>query len=171
MSGTVYLSVRMVHVLVGVFWAGAVFFSALFLDPAVREAGPEGGKVMGVLQRRGWMNMALTLGTLTVASGLYLMWVMSGHFAPAFMGSRTGILLSTGMLAGIVTLGIGVGLSLPTSRKMAAVSARVASAGGPPAAEDLAELARLRGRMTLLLRVVAVLLLVAVVTMGLGPHW
>lgn len=165
-----YLSVRVLHVLFGVFWAGAVFFSALFLDPAVREAGPEGGKVMGVLQRRGWMRAALTMGTLTVVTGVYLLWVMSGRFSPGFMGSRPGILLSTGMLAGILTLGIGMGLSMPTAKKVGALSAKLASAGGAPSAEDLAELARLRGRMTLLLRTVAVLLAVAVVTMALGPH-
>lgn len=165
-----YLSVRVLHVLFGVFWAGAVFFSALFLDPAVREAGPEGGKVMGVLQRRGWMNAVLTMGTLTVLTGVYLLWVMSGRFSPGFMGSRPGILLSTGMLAGLLTLGIGMGLSLPTAKKVGALSARLAAAGGPPSAEDLAELARLRGRMTRLLRTVAVLLAVAVVTMALGPH-
>ncbi|GMV04941.1 MAG: hypothetical protein AMXMBFR53_12210 [Gemmatimonadota bacterium] len=165
-----YLSVRVLHVLFGVFWAGAVFFSALFLDPAVREAGPEGGKVMGVLQRRGWMRAALTMGTLTVVTGVYLLWVMSGRFSPGFMGSRPGILLSTGMLAGILTLGIGMGLSMPTAKKVGALSAKLASAAGAPSAEDLAELARLRGRMTLLLRTVAVLLAVAVVTMALGPH-
>lgn len=164
-----YLSVRVLHVLTGVFWAGSVFFSALFLDPAVRAAGPEGGKVMGVLQRRGWIYAMLTLGTLTVASGLYLLWIMSGHFSPAFMGSRMGILLGTGMVAGLITLTIGLGFSLPTSRRMGTVAARVA-ASAPPSPEDLTELARLRHRMTLLLRVVAALLLVATVTMALGPH-
>jgi len=63
-----------------------------------------------------------------------------------------------------------MGLSLPTAKKVGALSAKLASAGGPPSAEDLAELARLRGRMTRLLRTVAVLLAVAVVTMALGPH-
>jgi hypothetical protein len=167
---SVYLTARVVHVLLGAFWAGSVFFSALFLDPSVREAGPEGGKVMGALQRRGWMNVVLGMGTVTVLSGLYLMWVMSGHFSAGFMGSRPGILLSVGMLAGILILLVGFALSLPTSRGMGRVAARMAGAGGPPSAEDLAELGRLRGRMTLLLRVVAVLMLVAVVTMALGPH-
>lgn len=167
---TLYLSTRTLHVLLGAFWAGSIFFSVLFLDPAVRRSGPAGGRVMSELQRRGWMTAMLSAGTLTVVTGLYLMWVMSGHFSAAFMASRPGILLSIGMLAGILILSLGFGISRPTSRRLGVVAGRVAAAGDTPAPEDLAELERLRRRMTLLLRVVSALMLVAVVTMALGPH-
>ncbi len=166
----VYLAVRVFHVLLGAFWAGSILFSALILDPAVREAGPEGGKVMGVIQRRGWMSTILTIAALTVVSGLYLLWVMSGRFSPGFMGSRPGILLSVGMLAAVLALGIGLTLTRPTAARMGEISGRMASAGGSPSPDDLAELARLRDRMTTLLRAVSVLLVIAVVTMALGPH-
>ena len=194
---TMYLTARTLHVFLGAFWAGAVFFSVLFmdpavreagpedrtqasaatsladarrlavggeggwasqaqawrealarrltrlygdqaamvsaltlarrdgLDPAVREAGPEGGKVMGILQRRGWMTSVLWIGTTTVATGLYLLWTMSGHFSRGFMGSRTGILLSVGALAGMIILAIGLGVSRPTARRMGQVAAKV----------------------------------------------
>lgn len=167
---TMYLTARTLHVFLGAFWAGSVFFSVLFMDPAVREAGPEGGKVMGILQRRGWMTSVLWIGTTTVATGLYLLWTMSGHFSRGFMGSRTGILLSVGALAGMIILAIGLGVSRPTARRMGQVAAKVGAAQGPPAPEDLAELARLRARMTLLLRIVSALMVVAVVTMALAPH-
>ena len=167
---SVYLAVRVFHVLLGTFWAGSILYALLILDPAVREAGPEGGKVMGFIQRRGWMGLILTVATLTVLSGFYLLWVMSGRFSPGFMGSGPGILLSVGMLAAVLALGIGVTLTRPTAARMGEISGRVASAGRSPSADDLAELARLRDRMTTLLRVVAVLMVIAVVTMALGPH-
>jgi uncharacterized membrane protein len=166
----VYLVVRVLHVLLGAFWAGAVFFSMLLLDPAIREAGPEGGKVMGILQRRGWMTMMISAGSLTIVTGFYLFWRMSGRFAPAYMGTPGGIMLSIGMLAGILVLAVGVTFSRPTGKRIGELAGRIASAGGPPSAEDAADLARLQGRLALLLKVVATLMLVAVVTMALGPH-
>ena len=47
---------RVLHVVLGVFWGGAVIFTAFFLQPAIRDAGPEGGKVMGAIVARGLMT-------------------------------------------------------------------------------------------------------------------
>jgi len=165
-----YLSVRVAHVLFGTFWAGSVFFAVLYLNPSVIEAGPEGGKVMGILQRRGWMNAVIVIALVTVLSGFYLLWSMSGHFSSGFMGSRSGILLSVGMLAGLVALCIGLFGTVPANRRMGAIAAGAAGRGGPPSPEEVAEMTRLRDRIGLLVRVVGVLMLVAVVTMALGPH-
>ncbi|HKJ01567.1 MAG TPA: hypothetical protein VJ997_03900 [Longimicrobiales bacterium] len=165
-----YLSVRVLHVVFGAFWAGSVFFAALYFNPSVMEAGPEGGKVMGILQRRGWMSAVLVIALVTVLSGFYLLWVMSGHFSPGFMGSRSGILLSVGMLAGVIAVCIGLFGTLPANKRMGRIAAAMARKGGPPAPEDLADLTRLRDRVVLLIKVIGVLLLVAVVTMALGPH-
>ena len=165
-----YLSVRVAHVLFGTFWAGSVFFAVLYLNPSVIEAGPEGGKVMGILQRRGWMNAVIAIAWVTVLSGFYLLWSMSGHFSSGFMGSKSGILLSVGMLAGVVALCIGLFGTVPANRRMGAIAAGAAGRGGPPTPEELAELTRLRDRIGRLVRVVGVLMLVAVVTMALGPH-
>mgnify|MGYP001594844046 CR=1 FL=1 len=167
---SLYVAVRVFHVLLAAFWAGSILYSALILDPAVREAGPEGGKLMGTIQRRGWMSTILTVASLTVVSGFYLLWVMSGNFSPGLMGSRRGVLLSIGMAAAVVALGIGLTLARPTVDRIGQISGRVASAGGSPSADDLAELALLRERMTTLLRVVALLMVIALVTMAMGPH-
>lgn len=165
-----HLAVRVLHVVLGAFWAGAIFSTLLFYDPAMREAGPEGGKVMGILQRRGWSNAMMASGGLTILSGLWLFWVMSGHFAPAYMGTPRGIVLSMGMLAGILILVIGMAVTRPTGARLAEVAGRIAAAGGPPTPEQAAELARLGARMGLLLKVIGVLMLATLVTMAIGPH-
>jgi len=165
-----YLTVRVLHVLFGTFWAGSVFFVVLYLNPSVIEAGPEGGKVMGILQRRGWMNAVIFIAVVTVLTGFYLLWVMSGHFSSGFMGSKSGVLLSVGMLAGLISLGIGLFVTMPASRRMGAIAAAAAARGAPPTPEELANMTRLRDRIGVFVRVVGVLLLVAVVTMALGPH-
>jgi len=165
-----YLAVRVLHVLMGAFWAGSVFFVVLYLAPSFVEAGPEGARVAGILQRRGWSGAVMGIALVTVLSGLYLLWMMSGHFSPGFMGSRSGILLSVGMLAGVTALLVGFFGTRPANKRMGAVTAAVASRGGPPSPEEQAELLRLRDRVAVLVRLIGVLLLVAVVTMALGPH-
>lgn len=165
-----HLSVRVLHVLLGVFWAGAVFFVMLYLDPAVRATAPEGGKVMGAIQRRGYLRVMITVGTLTVVTGLYLLWRYSAGFSSSFMGSLPGMLLSTGMLAGILALAVGVHVSRPAANKLGALMEKITAGEAPPSPEDMVEVRRLQDRLTLGVRIVAVLLFVAVVTMALGPH-
>jgi uncharacterized membrane protein len=43
---TFYLTVRFLHVFAGALWLGMAIFSAFFLMPAIKEVGPDGGKVM-----------------------------------------------------------------------------------------------------------------------------
>jgi len=164
------LTIRVLHVLLGALWVGAVTFVAAFLDPTAREMGPEGGRMMGILQRRGFQRTVLILAVLTVLTGLWLLWHLSGGFSSSFMGSRSGIVLSTGGLLGIIALTIGGHVITPTGKRLGALGARLAAAGTPPAPEDLAEMARLQRRLTASLRVTAFLVLVTIALMALGPH-
>ncbi len=57
------VAMRLIHIGLGVFWAGAIFFIVLFLEPSVRAAGPDGARVMQGLQQRrsdsiptGWLR-------------------------------------------------------------------------------------------------------------------
>ena len=61
-------------------------------------------------------------------------------------------------------------MCLPANRRMGAIAAGAAARGGPPSPEEFAQLTRLRDSIGMLVRVIGVLLLVAVVTMALGPH-
>ena len=68
------LLARLVHIVVGVFWAGTVIFNAWLLAPALRDIGPDAGKVMGALARRGMLVILPVTGILTILSGLWLYW-------------------------------------------------------------------------------------------------
>lgn len=167
---SVHLAMRAVHVLLGSFWVGTVLFAMLYLDPAVREAGPDGGKVMGILLRRGYLRTILLVGAVVVLSGVYLLWTLSGGFSSGFMGSKSGVLLSTGGLAGVLALLVGAHVSLPTARRLGEVGRRLGESEGPPAQEDVDEVARLQRKLTRALRTAGILLLVAILAMALGPH-
>jgi len=165
----IYYAVRVLHVLFGVFWAGAAFLIVLFLEPSVRETGPAGGAVMGAMVRRGYSGFVNVIAILSLLTGFWLLWRMSGHFSGSFMGSRSGILISNGMLAGILAWGAGHGIR-GSVKKLTAIGARVAGSSAPPSTDDQAEMARLQNKARMYSRITAVLLLIAIVTMTLAPH-
>ena len=83
--------IRLLHVLLGVFWGGAVLFLMFFLDPATRAAGPAGGQVMQELQKRGFINVLLLVGLTTVLTGFYVLWAVSGGFDAPFRKFNAGL--------------------------------------------------------------------------------
>jgi len=113
MDVTVIL-LRLVHVLCGVFWAGALMFVVLFLEPSIRASGPEGAKVMRALIQRKYLNVIPIVGVLTILSGLWLMWIFSGGFAAAWFRSGAGMVLTLGSVTAFVAFMIGVHVLRPT---------------------------------------------------------
>ena len=51
---TTLVVLRVLHIAAGVFWAGAIMFFGLFLEPSIRAAGPGGDQQHGqpVARRR-----------------------------------------------------------------------------------------------------------------------
>ncbi|MGH8622284.1 MAG: hypothetical protein ACRET3_09115, partial [Burkholderiales bacterium] len=84
------IALRLVHVVLGMFWAGTLIFVATFLNPAVRAAGPEGAPVMQRLQERGLLSVMPVVAALTILSGLALYWRLSGGLEPVWVRSRMG---------------------------------------------------------------------------------
>ena len=63
---TLLLILRVVHIACGVYWAGTIFFFTTFLQPSVKDLGPDGGKVMIRLFERGYLTV---LPVIAVAAG------------------------------------------------------------------------------------------------------
>ena len=63
---------RFVHVVFGALWVGMVVFTTFFLMPAIQEVGPDGGKVMAAVQRRGLMTVMPVLAIGALISGIWL---------------------------------------------------------------------------------------------------
>jgi len=164
------LLLRLIHILAGVFWAGSAFFLAGFLIPAVRETGPEGGRVMGYLVVRRRLPVFVGIAMLlTVLSGL----IMYGRTAAATHGTWTGtapgIAYGVGGLAAILGAIVGMGVSGAAARRMAAIGQRAAEAGRP-SPEQQAEIQGLQRRMMLGARIAAGLIAVAVVAMATARY-
>lgn len=161
---------RLLHITFGVYWAGAIFFTVLYLQPAVAEAGPDGGKVMQGIQRRGFMKVTPLLALITILAGLELLRRVSAGFDPAWFGSRTGIVYSTGMVAAIVALTLGFFVMRVAMLKAAELAGQAQQAPEAERGAMATEIARYRTRAATTARLVAVLLLVTVVTMAVGRY-
>jgi len=152
---SITLFLRLVHILAGIFWVGAIFLIAGFLLPTARATGREGGRFMQylMLQRR----LPVFLGVaavLTVLSGFTMYGRLVSATHGAWAGTPAGIAYGTGGLAAVLGAVLGMLVSGPAARRMAAIGQR-AGKDGPPSAEQQAEIERLQGRIVLGSRLVA----------------
>jgi hypothetical protein len=170
--GTYYvILLRIVHIFSGVFWAGGTFFLVGAITPAVRFAGPDGGKFMQHVARQGRMTrMQSVAAGLTVLAGLLLYWRTSGHLNGAWITSGPGLALTIGGTAGIVAAaygGIAVG---GTATRMGRVAQELHDSGGPPSPEKLAEVQQLGARLASSGTVTAALLVIALLGMSISRY-
>ena len=168
---TLLLTLRVVHVVAGVFWAGTMFFIVWLLEPSVRSVGPDGAKVMGQLQHRGFMNIMPATAAVTILSGVGLFWRILGPPGAAWVTSGYGIALVIGGMAALAAFGIGVGILRPSTLRAGTIMGGIAAM--PDGEEKTAALGAVQGlrlRARLAGRLAAVLLLVAVVTMAVARY-
>jgi hypothetical protein len=164
-----YLSARALHVLLGATWLGFVTLMSFFLMPAVVEAGPDGGKIMAGMARRGLSRFIASIAGLTVLTGLVLFW-LTGRFgaASATIGGR---LLGVGALLGLIAAIVGggvVGRGMDRAMKLAGEAA--ATSDAKLRAQLLADAGQARDRAAKAAKVVVVLLMLTTVLMAIGPH-
>ena len=149
------LTIRVVHVLGACIWLGAAFFIAWFLMPAMREAGPDGGKVMAAVQKRGWVVLMPVIATITVLTGFWL-------YRP-YMGAEGNAAkyLGLGGVIGVIALVIGggvVGRSMSKAEKLSANPATMAEAGA------------LRAKAMTWVRIMSVLVIVTAILMTIAMY-
>ena len=167
----VIVTMRLLHVVLGVFWAGSLIFFAMFLVPSVRDAGPDGAKVMAALQRRRFLDVMPVVAALTILSGLWLYWRMSGGFNWAWITSSTGLALGIGGVIAVVAFGIGVDVMRPAALRAGAIAKQMAtSPEGPDRDAQLAQVQQLRQRSAKAGRVVAALLFVTTALMAVARY-
>jgi uncharacterized membrane protein len=168
---TLLILLRIVHVVGGVFWAGAILFVVLFLEPAVREAGPDGAQVMQGLRKRRYLEVVPVTAALTLVSGYWLYWRTFGRLYPGPGASGVEVTLGVGGLASLVAFVIGMSLLRPSALRIGALGAELAQTTAPDRKGSLTEeIGRLRLRMRRSGRWVATLLGIAILCMAVGRY-
>lgn len=161
---------RIVHVVIGVFWVGAVVFIAAFLMPSVRAAGPAGGAVMQRLIQARLSLWLMGAALLTIISGFGLYWHDSAGFQSAWLGSGPGRVFGLGGVFALAAVVVGMTVNSPAARRLGEVSGRVQASGRPPAPDDLAAIQALQGRLARGTIWAAVLLGLATLAMAVARY-
>jgi uncharacterized membrane protein len=160
------LVLRMIHILGGVFWAGASLLMAFFVEPTVRTSGDDGRRFMQrFAAQSGLTTWMLIASTATVLAGLWLLWIVSDGLQLAFLSTGRGLGLTLGALAAVVGYGVGYFMQNRPIRRMVALGGQIAASGAPPTPAQGAEIQQLTvtvrrgGHITTGLLVVAILLM------------
>ncbi len=170
MTPTLLLVLRLVHVVLGVFWAGTVLFIGLLLFPSVRAAGPAGGQVMARLMERRMPVWLHSTSLLVIASGIWLYWRATGGFQADLMLAGPNLVFGTGGLMAILATVIGLGINAPTAGRIGRLSASIQGGGSPPSPEQAAEIQRLQGILFRGAQAAAALLLLATAAMAVARY-
>ncbi len=169
MDQTITLVLRLLHIVSGVFWAGAVFLMVGFIFPSVRDAGPGGAPFMQQIQRRRLPVFMNAAAGLTMLSGLILYgraMAMNG----AWVRTNSAMIFGIGGVATIVAAIIGGAFVSRSGVRLGKLGEAIQATGRPPSAEQAAEMAALQAKMGKGMRIVASLLLVAVIAMATARY-
>ncbi len=154
---------RVVHVVAGVFWAGSVYFSIIFMLPAVAATAPASGQVMGYIAgKRRFADVMLVTALLNIGTGL-VMYFVQGHFGR--FGSISTISITVGAIAALVALVYGLLVPGRAANRLSVIGGEVAASGGPPSPEQGAELAKQSAILAIGVRNNAILLTITIVGM------
>lgn len=167
----VVLVLRLLHIVSGVLWVGGAFTLVAYIEPTVRALGPEGGKFMQrFTAQSGFAQMMSPAAITTVLAGFLLYWRDSGGLQWVWITTGTGLTFSLGGLAGISAAIVGLGYNARIVEQMGELGKQIASAGGPPAPEKLAQMQALQAKLRQGGRIVVVLMIVALLGMALARY-
>jgi uncharacterized membrane protein len=167
---TELLVLRVVHVLGGVFWVGAGIFTGVFLMPALAKAGPATAQLMEALQQRRLFVVLPLVATLTILSGLRLMWLTSAGFAPAYFATTRGTTFAASGIAAVLAFTLSLLVARPAAARTSVIMPRLESSDDATRAALTAELHRLRQRSALASRAALWLLILSASGMAVARY-
>lgn len=167
MQTAIFLALRAAHVFLAAIWFGSTVFISELLVPALDAAGPAGGQLMGGLNRRVTVYMAILAGT-TALTGIYLFWRFTGGFDPTVSATDAGKAFGIGGLCGLVAAIIGGSVVGRSANKLGPLMGQLATAKDKAAL--MQEVTALRQRMKIGTRAVLLLQVIALVLMAIGHY-
>jgi uncharacterized membrane protein len=167
---TELLVLRIIHVVGAIVWGGTAIFVAFFLMPAVGMAGPAGAPVMGALVKRRLFVIVPTVAVVTMLAGLRLLWLISDGYRATFFSGRVGMTYLIGTIASLTAFTVFLTVSRPALGRMGALQQQMAQAAESERGALMAQLNAVRERAGAAGKVIALLLIVAAVTMAIGRY-
>ena len=163
-------ALRILHIVSGAFWFGALMFSVRFLMPSLRAIGPAAGPVMGQLTQRGMTAAFMGAAFVNLGSGIWLMFLVSGGSVGEWMKTGMGRTIGVGAACAILAMIVGMIVNPPSVKRMGQIAAAAGKRGGPPSPEEAAEIQRLQKRMASANVFVAIMLTLALSAMAVARY-
>ncbi|MCC7163230.1 MAG: hypothetical protein IT331_12110 [Anaerolineae bacterium] len=161
-----FILLRLIHIFAGVFWVGAAWIGALFLEPTARALGPDGGKFLSHMATvRRYSIYIMVSAVLTILAGWGL-WFM--RYGMPSLGTSSGLAFFIGGIAGLIAMGIGAGTG-SAATGMTRLGSEIAQQGKPPTPEQQGQMRELQGRMRQFGIWTAVLTSIALFLMAIAP--
>src|SRR6476659_9687080 len=107
------LTLRIIHILGGIFWVGSMIFTTFFLAPVIGSSPPLAGQVMAGLQKRRLFILLPFVALTTIASGLRLLSIDSIGFSGAYFSTPTGRTFATSAVAATLAFLLSMFVSRP----------------------------------------------------------
>lgn len=165
------ISMRIIHIFTGVFWAGTSFFMLSFVTPTVIAAGQEGQKFMQQLAFRTRFSTAMmAVAILSVLSGLVMYWEIF-EFRLTALSSGYGLMLTLGGVAGLIGFFTGYFMQNRIIKSMKLLSSTIAASGAPPSPEQQAEMKSLSETVTKGGQITSVFLALALLGMSVAQYF
>jgi hypothetical protein len=165
------LVLRVVHVLGGTFWVGAMMYNAFFLMPILTQAGPAAaGPVIAGFQQRKLFVWLPVVAVLTMLAGVRLLMIKSAGFSSVYFATPMGRTYLLGGALAVIAFAIGFAVNRPAITRMSTLGATLATAEDSRKAVIQAEMATLRKRGAVGTAAVNWMLIVAAVAMAVARY-
>jgi uncharacterized membrane protein len=165
---------RFFHIVSGALWVGSAFLFVGIIGPSAAEVGPSAGPLFHVAVKKRKVAKVITGFGMTTVSAGWVLWLrdMSTYGSLGdWLGSRFGLVLTIGGVLATITLFVGyLGIGRKVER-LVDVGDAIAGSGGPPSAEQQAEMDRLGAAMEKYGKIDLTLLLLAVTAMATARYW
>ncbi|MDQ4005575.1 MAG: hypothetical protein M3135_04640 [Actinomycetota bacterium] len=165
------ITLRIVHIISAILWAGSALFFVAFVGPTVETLGPQAGRFFGhLVHRRKAVIFFLVVATLTAVAGGLLYWRDSRGLDIDWIQTGFGTGLTIGAVAGLISWFLVVLVLAPTAYRLTALGGHIEAAGRPPSDEEVVALAGLQSRLNSFSMVNVVFLGVAAVAMATARY-
>ena len=165
------LTLRLIHILGAIFWAGSMMFTTFFLVPVIRSSPAVAGQVMAGLQKRRLFIALPIVALLTIASGLRLLSIVSAGFSGSYFSTPPGRTFATAAAAATIAFFLSLLVSRPGFVRLGRLGASLAEAPDEGARQRIAaEMTRLTRSVAISNALVVVLLLSAAAGMAVARY-
>jgi len=165
------LTLRVIHILSGIFWVGSMMFTTFFLAPALRSSPAVAGQLMAGLQKRRLFTVLPIVALLTIASGTRLMWIASTGFSDSYFATPPGRTFVNGATAATIAFLLALLVIRPGFMKVGRLGASLAGTTDEGERQRIsAEMQKINRRVGIANGIVVALLLFAAAAMATARY-